>query len=90
MLPNRKIVEEVYNSIIDNFKNNTLFVDCSTIDVDKSKSLHKKYNKHNLLSLDAPVSGGCCWSENETLTFMVGGSDETYNSMLPLFNVIDR
>ena len=49
MLPNGEIVEEVYNSIIDNFKQNTLFVDCSTIDVDKAKSLHKKCNKHNLV-----------------------------------------
>ena len=88
MLPNGKIVEEVYNSIIDNFKQNTLFVDCSTIDVDKAKSLHKKCNKHNLLSLDAPVSGGVVGAENGTLTFMVGGSDEAYNLMLPLFNVM--
>jgi len=88
MLPNGKIVEEVYNSIIDNFKQNTLFVDCSTIDVDKAKSLHKKCNKHNLLSLDAPVSGGVVGAENGTLTFMVGGSNEAYNLMLPLFNVM--
>ena len=88
MLPNGEIVEEVYNSIIDNFKQNTLFVDCSTIDVDKAKSLHKKCNKHNLLSLDAPVSGGVVGAENGTLTFMVGGSDEAYNLMLPLFNIM--
>ncbi|MDA9289219.1 3-hydroxyisobutyrate dehydrogenase [Alphaproteobacteria bacterium] len=88
MLPNGKIVEEVYNSIIDNFRNNTLFVDCSTIDIDKAKSLHKKCNKHNFLSLDAPVSGGVVGAENGTLTFMVGGSNEAYNLMLPLFNVM--
>ena len=88
MLPNGEIVEEVYNSIIDNFKQNTLFVDCSTIDVDKAKSLHKKCDKHNLLSLDAPVSGGVVGAENGTLTFMVGGSDEAYNLMLPLFNIM--
>jgi 3-hydroxyisobutyrate dehydrogenase len=88
MLPNGKIVEEIYNSIIDNFKQNTLFVDCSTIDVDKAKSLHEKCTQHNLLSLDAPVSGGVVGAENGTLTFMVGGSDEAYNLMLPLFNIM--
>ena len=41
-----------------------------------------------LLSLDAPVSGGVVGAENGTLTFMVGGSDEAYNLMLPLFNVM--
>ena len=88
MLPNGEIVEEVYNSIIDNFKKNTLFVDCSTIDVDKAKFLHEKCNKHNFLSLDAPVSGGVIGAENGTLTFMVGGSDKAYNLMLPLFNIM--
>ena len=88
MLPNGKIVEEVYNSVIGNFKQNTLFVDCSTIDVNQAKSLHEKCIKHNLLSLDAPVSGGVIGAENGTLTFMVGGSSEAYNLMLPLFNIM--
>ncbi|MGY9028079.1 MAG: 3-hydroxyisobutyrate dehydrogenase [Candidatus Puniceispirillales bacterium] len=88
MLPNGEIVEKVYESILNKLKPNTLLTDCSTIDVDKAKSLHKKCNKHNLLSLDAPVSGGVVGAENGTLTFMVGGSDKAYNLMLPLFNVM--
>ena len=88
MLPNGTIVEEIYNKIINKFNQNTLFVDCSTIDVDKAKSLHEKCNKHNILSLDAPVSGGVVGAENGTLTFMVGGSHEAYTLMLPLFNIM--
>ena len=88
MLPNGEIVEKVYESILNKLKPNTLVTDCSTIDVDKAKFLHEKCNKHNLLSLDAPVSGGVVGAENGTLTFMVGGSDEAYNLMLPLFNVM--
>ena len=88
MLPNGEIVEKVYESILNKLKPNTLLTDCSTIDVDKAKFLHEKCNKHNLLSLDAPVSGGVVGAENGTLTFMVGGSDEAYNLMLPLFNVM--
>ena len=88
MLPNGEIVEKVYESILNKLKPNTLVTDCSTIDVDKAKFLHKKCNKHNLLSLDAPVSGGVVGAENGTLTFMVGGSDEAYNLMLPLFNIM--
>ena len=68
MLPNGKIVEQVYDEIISIFKKNTLFVDCSTIDVNKSKDLHKKCEKYNLLCLDAPVSGGVGGAENGTLT----------------------
>jgi 3-hydroxyisobutyrate dehydrogenase len=88
MLPNGEIVEKVYESILNKLKPNTLLTDCSTINVDKAKFLHEKCNKHNLLSLDAPVSGGVVGAENGTLTFMVGGSDEAYNLMLPLFNVM--
>ena len=88
MLPNGEIVETVYDTIINNFKKNTLFTDCSTIDVDKAKDLHKKCNKNGLLSLDAPVSGGVGGAEAGSLTFMVGGSNDAYEKMLPLFKVM--
>ena len=58
MLPNGTIVEEVLSSIADNLKPGTLFTDCSTIDVDKARELHDKCSSKDLLSLDAPVSGG--------------------------------
>ena len=88
MLPNGEIVESVYDKIINNFKKNTLFTDCSTIDVDKAKDLHKKCNKNGLLSLDAPVSGGVGGAEAGSLTFMVGGNNHAYEKMLPLFEVM--
>ena len=88
MLPNGEIVEKVYDKIINNFKKNTLFTDCSTIDVDKAKDLHAKCNKNGLLSLDAPVSGGVGGAEAGSLTFMVGGSNDAYKTMLPLFEIM--
>ncbi len=88
MLPNGDIVEEVYNNIMNNFKPSTLFVDCSTIDVDKARDLNKKCEDRNFLFLDAPVSGGVGGAEAGTLTFMVGGSNNAYEKMLPLFEVM--
>ena len=90
MLPDGNIVEEVYDNIIDNFKPGTLFVDCSTIDVGKAKDLHKKCEAKNLLSLDAPVSGGVGGAKNATLTFMVGGTEDAYKIMLPLFEIMGK
>ena len=90
MLPDGNIVEEVYDNIIDNFKPGTLFVDCSTIDVSKAKELHKKCETKNILSLDAPVSGGVGGAENATLTFMVGGTEDAYKIMLPLFEIMGK
>ena len=78
MLPNGEIVEEVLDNIIENLKPGTMITDCSTIDVDKAKILHKKCEDRKLLSLDAPVSGGVGGAENGTLTFMVGGTEDAY------------
>jgi 3-hydroxyisobutyrate dehydrogenase len=90
MLPNGEIVEKVLDSIVDNLKPETLIVDCSTIDVDKAKELHKKCADKKLLFLDAPVSGGVGGAENGTLTFMVGGTENAYEKMLPLFEILGK
>ena len=90
MLPNGEIVEQVLDSIIDNLSPGKLIVDCSTIDVDKAKTLHQKCNDRKLLFLDAPVSGGVGGAENGTLTFMVGGTEDAYEIMLPLFEVMGK
>jgi 3-hydroxyisobutyrate dehydrogenase len=90
MLPNGEIVEKVLDNIVDNLRPETLIVDCSTIDVDKAKELHKKCENKNLLFLDAPVSGGVGGAENGTLTFMVGGAENAYKKMLPLFEVLGK
>ena len=90
MLPNGEIVEQVLDTIIDSLKPGTLITDCSTIDVDKAKILHKKCEDKKLLSLDAPVSGGVGGAENGTLTFMVGGTKDAYEIMLPLFEIMGK
>jgi 3-hydroxyisobutyrate dehydrogenase len=90
MLPNGEIVEKVLDTIVDNLRPETLIVDCSTIDVDKAKELHKKCEDKKLLFLDAPVSGGVGGAENGTLTFMVGGTDNAYEKMLSLFEVMGK
>ena len=90
MLPNGDIVEEVYDNIIHKFMPGALFVDCSTIEVDKAIELHKKCEDKKILSLDAPVSGGVGGAEQATLTFMVGGTENAYKMMLPLFEVMGK
>ena len=90
MLPNGDIVEEVFDNIVHNLKPSSLFVDCSTIDVDKAKDLHRKCEDKKILSLDAPVSGGVGGAESGTLTFMVGGTEDAYKTMLPLFEVMGK
>ena len=90
MLPNGEIVKKVFETIIGNLKPDTLLTDCSTIDVQTAKDLHKMCSDKNLLSLDAPVSGGVGGAKNGTLTFIVGGNEKAYNLMLPLFEVMGK
>ena len=90
MLPSGEIVEKVYGNIVDKLKPNTLLTDCSTIDVKTAKKLHKMCSDKNLLSLDAPVSGGVGGAESGTLTFIVGGNEKAYNLMLPLFKIMGK
>ena len=90
MLPNGEVVKKVFETIIGNLKPGTLLTDCSTIDVKTAKDLHKMCNDKNILSLDAPVSGGVGGAENGTLTFIVGGNEKAYKLMLPLFKVMGK
>ena len=86
MLPNGEIVKKVWQELFKKISQNTLLIDCSTIDIETSNFLHNEARKNKLLSLDAPVSGGTIGAENQSLTFMVGGSEEAYKLALRLFN----
>ncbi len=90
MLPNGDAVEDVYHKIINIFEKDILFTDCSTIDVNKARELYKKCQKNKITFLDAPVSGGVGGAEAGTLTFMVGGNENDYKLMLPLFEVMGK
>ena len=89
MLPEGKHVRSLYlgeNGILKKISKSSLIIDCSTIDIETSNFLHNEARKNKLLSLDAPVSGGTIGAENQSLTFMVGGSEEAYKLALRLFN----
>ena len=87
MLPEGSHVRDVYlgsSSIIENSNENTLLIDCSTIDIASIKAIGIKANKNNMHIIDAPVSGGVVGADNGTLTFMVGGKEESFNLALPI------
>ena len=88
MLPNGNIVENVLKEILPHIKPKSLFLDCSTIDVDTAIHLNSISLNKDIKFLDAPVSGGTIGAENGTLTFMVGGSEENFNEISPLLNLM--
>jgi len=79
MLPNNAIVETVYKEVLDNARNGSLLIDCSTVDPALSKQLSQEAQAKGCQFVDAPVSGGINAASAGTLTFMVGAeSEETF------------
>ena len=61
-----------------------LFIECSTIDVDTARAMHKAAEDAGMAMVDAPVSGGTAGAAAATLTFMVGGPDRAYERAKPI------
>jgi 3-hydroxyisobutyrate dehydrogenase len=84
MLPAGKHVLSVYEDIAPKAKKGALFIDSSTIDVESARKAHAIAAKHELLSIDAPVSGGTGGATAGTLTFMAGGSKDAFAKAEPI------
>lgn len=59
-------------------KKNALYIDCSSIDISVTRQLHTAAKTAGIGMVDAPVSGGVAGAESATLTFMVGGDEQTF------------
>lgn len=67
-----------------------LFIDCSSIDINTTLSLHKEAEKLQIAMLDAPVSGGVVGAQAATLTFMVGGSEDSFQRAQPILRALGK
>ena len=93
MLPAGEHVRSAYlgaEGLLAQAAKDTLFIDCSTIDVAASRDVHAAAAERGLPMLDAPVSGGVGGAEAGTLTFMVGGPAAAFARGKPLFEVMGR
>ncbi len=90
MLPDGPTVKKVWQEIINHSKPRQYLIDCSTIDVKTSVLVQKEAHAKNLFTLDAPVSGGVIGANEGTLTFMIGGNNETYNEVKFLFDIMGK
>jgi 3-hydroxyisobutyrate dehydrogenase len=88
MLPDGKAVKKVLSENLKYASEKSIIVDCSTIDIGTTNYTHELAKSYNLLSLDAPVSGGVNGAKAGSLTFMIGGDKSTYNLTLPIFNLM--
>ncbi|MEM1360114.1 MAG: 3-hydroxyisobutyrate dehydrogenase [Pseudomonadota bacterium] len=88
MLPNGQILRQVSAECLPVMAQDSVFVDCSTVDVESARAVSAAAEKAGVAMLDAPVSGGVSGAEAGTLTFMVGGPTEAFARAEPLFEIM--
>ncbi len=87
MLPTPAVVRNVVcgaDGILQNAKEGTLIIDCSTSDPVLAAELEALANAQGKIMIDAPVSGGVPGAKAGTLTFMVGGPESAFTAAKPI------
>ena len=91
MLPAGKHVEAVYTAeVFVAAKPGALFLDCSTIDVATARRVIEAAVAKGFDMVDAPVSGGIAAANGGTLTFMVGGTDDSFAKAKPILSAMGK
>jgi 2-hydroxy-3-oxopropionate reductase len=67
-----------------------IVVDMSSISPIDTKGFAKRINEKGCLYLDAPVSGGEVGAKAASLTIMVGGPQEAFDKVKPLFELMGK
>ena len=88
MLPNGEALIKVVEAIIPVMSKGSCFIDCSTVDINTTRQVATLLKNAAIHALDAPVSGGVGGAEAGTLTFMVGGSEDSFAIGNPLFKIM--
>lgn len=92
-VPNDAVVEEIVagkDGLLLSAKKGLVIVDHSTVSPYTSRKLYGMSKPYGVSYLDAPISGGPMGAEAGTLTVMVGGDKESYESMLPAFRAMGK
>lgn len=88
--PEVKVVLFGENGVADGLSSGKIVVDMSSISPVETKEFAKKINALNCSYLDAPVSGGEVGAKAGSLTIMVGGDQETFDKVKPLFELMGQ
>ncbi len=86
-------VEDVYlgaDGIFENGMKGSLVIDMTTSSPQLAEMIYEKAKDTGIFSLDAPVSGGDVGAEKGTLSIMVGGDKDAYESAMPLFELMGK
>lgn len=93
MVPDTPHVQAVLfgeNGVAEGLSAGKTVVDMSSISPIETKQFAAKINEMGCQYLDAPVSGGEVGAKGATLTIMVGGNQETFDRVKPLFDLMGK
>ena len=93
MVPDTPHVEAVLfdaDGVAAGLSTGKVVVDMSSISPMATKEFAKKINKLGCDYLDAPVSGGEVGARAASLTIMVGGAEEAFGRVKPLFDLMGK
>jgi 2-hydroxy-3-oxopropionate reductase len=93
MLPDTPDVQTVLfdkDGVAEGLSPGKIVVDMSSISPMETKAFANKINALGCEYLDAPVSGGEVGAKAASLTIMVGGSEATFNTVKPLFELMGK
>lgn len=92
-LPTPQIVESVYfdaGGLIDHSFEGKTLIDLSTISPELDREIGKSAEENGTKYLGSPVSGSVSGAENATLSIMVGGEKNSYDSALQHLEVLGK
>lgn len=93
MLPDSAAVEAVMRAddgVFAGVAAGDLVIDMSTIDPGVARELAEEAGRKGADMLDAPVSGGDVGAREGTLSIMVGGSEEAFSRVQPVFEALGK
>jgi 2-hydroxy-3-oxopropionate reductase len=93
MVPDTPDVEKVLfgdKGIASGLSKGKVVVDMSSISPIATKEFALKINALGCDYLDAPVSGGEVGAKNATLSIMVGGDDQVFEKVKPIFDLMGK
>ena len=92
MLPSSDVVESVLlaDGLIDKLAPETLVIDMSSSQPNRSRKLGQTLAASNLRYVDAPVSGGVKGAREATLAIIAGGARQDIEDAQPMFELMGR
>lgn len=78
------------NGVLKGLNEGSVVIDMSTISPSATRSLAKTLSDNGCHMLDAPVSGGEQGAIDGALSIMVGGEEDVFNRVLPLFEAMGK